>query len=171
MKTQNRNSVLIVLMALAMLLATLACSFTGSLNTGKDLNVNVSLKESDINHILENSTSKLDQKDDLLDKIDHVDLKDGVIQVFGTYERDGATKEGSYNVSLSAENGQLMAKIVEVNIEGITLDSSQVTKINDELSKDLSQAASENQGKVEFTKVEVTDDAVNISVKVILNNK
>ncbi len=171
MKTQKRNYVLFVLVALAILLVTLACSFTGSLNTGKDLNVNVSLKESDINRILENSTSQLDQNDELLRKIDSVDCKDGVIQVFGTYEQDGVTKKGSYSVSLSAENGQLVAKIVDVSIEGITLDSPQVAKINDELSKDLSKAASENQGKVEFTKVEVTDDAVNISVKVILNNK
>jgi hypothetical protein len=171
MDAKKGNSFLIMLAVLAMLFSSLACSLAGSLNTGKDLDINVSLKESDVNSILDRSTNRMNESDQLLKKIDRVDFQDGVIKVYGTYQRNGETKEGSYNVSLSAENGQLVAKIVDVNIEGMTVDSSQVTKINDELSKDLSKTASENQGKVEFTKVDVTDDAVNIGVKVILNNK
>jgi hypothetical protein len=159
-----------VALVLAMILAGLACSFSGRIDSANNLVVNVELKESDINRLLERNSERLD-KDAILRKITKVDLQEGLIRVFGTYEKEGVTLEGSYDLEMKAENGQLMVEIVGVDIEGVELSDERIQRMNDELSKDLAESARESHDEVEFTKVEVTEEAVKISLKVKITTK
>jgi hypothetical protein len=167
MNTSKNRTLWVTIVALILVFANLACSFSGSLNSNEGLTVNIELQESDLNSILERSNSRIDDEDALLKDVDQVDFQDGLVRVFGTYDLDGVSGEGSYDVAVSAEDGALVAEIVGVDIEGVSLDDPRIERINEELSRELAESAQESQGEVEFTNVEVTDDVMKLSVRIM----
>jgi hypothetical protein len=165
MKLQSRLNTFGPLLAFAaLLLASLACSFTGDLRRGGTLEF--SLSEDRINDLLNRSTNNLDEDDLLLDEITQVDIQDGRIQVFGDYtDENGATQEGSYEITMAAEDGALVVEIVAVDIEGMTMDDPRVQQANEKIADALSEAAAQNQGEVAFTAVEVKDGEVSFTLE------
>jgi len=175
MKLQTRNFPAILAVLALLLMATVACSFSGNTFKSGSAQINVSLKESEINTLLENSTNHIEEEDVLLKKITRVELHDGFLRVFGVYDRPGGGEaDGSYDVTFRAEDGALKAEITGVEMESadgaVTLSDQRIQRLNEELASALERSARESQGEVEFESVEVTEDALNMQVKVNWNS-
>jgi hypothetical protein len=168
----NNKRFAIILVAITVILTSLACSI-GGITLGKDsARITVSLREEQINRILESSTNNIDTDDVLLDEITEVDMQDGILRVYGTYEKpDGSTGEGSYDVEVSAENGALNVEIVGVDVEGVELGDRRITRTNEEIAEGLEDSYDRTQGEVEYESVEIDNDSMTIVVNVRTNGR
>ena len=152
-----RTKLVFLLVPLTLAVLTLAC--------GGSATIPITLTESDVNTLLQNSTAT-SGPDELLVNINSVDLQDGLIRIHGDYEReDGTTIPGSCDLSMEVQDGKLEAEITAVDIAGIDLDDERITRINDEMTKAFSQAASDTD-QVEFTSVTITQDTLTFVIKV-----
>jgi hypothetical protein len=156
-----------ILIALTVLvLASVACSFTGMQIKPGSTNITVTLQEEDINRLLANSTNHIDDRDVLLREVTALDMKDGSITVYGTYRKaDGSEGTGSYDLALGTQNGELKAEITGVDMEGVDLADPRIQKMNSELSESLAQSARQSKEEVKFESVQITDEALTIRVK------
>jgi hypothetical protein len=156
----------LVLLAATLVLSSLACAFSGNLREGT---VDITLDEDMLNRMLREDNKASDDGADLLKDITAVDMQDGIIRVIGVYDTPaGEEAEGSYDVATYAENGELRAELVAVNMEGVSMDDPRIERVNAELTRELAETAAENRGEVEFTNVEVTEDGLKISLKLNL---
>jgi hypothetical protein len=154
----------LVLFLLMMALPAMAClsSITGD---DTNLEVTVALSEDAVNRLLRYSFVEQDE-DNLFDDITSIDMQPGLIRMYGTYTHsDGSSVPGSADLTISAKDGVLNAEITAVDIAGLDIDHPRVTHINDVLTKKFTEEASEND-KVEFVSVNITADAIEITVRV-----
>ena len=154
----------LVLFLLMMALPAMAClsSITGD---DTNLEVTVALSEDAVNRLLRYSFVEQDE-DNLFDDITSIDMQPGLIRMDGTYTHsDGSSVPGSADLTISAKDGVLNAEITAVDIAGLDIDHPRVTHINDVLTKKFTEEASEND-KVEFVRVNITADAIEITVRV-----
>lgn len=73
---------------------------------------------------------------------------------------------GGFDLSLGAEDGMLKAKIVAVDIPGMTLMDRCILDANIALEVDLSELMEDPQGKVLFKEVMVEEGALRMKVLV-----
>ena len=154
----------LVLFLLMMAMPAMAClsSITGD---DTNLEVTISLSEDVVNRLLRHSFVEQDE-DNLFDDITSIDMQPGLIRMDGTYTHsDGSSVPGSADLTISAKDGVLNAEITTVDIAGLDIDHPRVTHINDVLTKKFTEEASEND-KVEFVSVNITADAIEITVRV-----
>lgn len=169
-KYKRMPAILAVLALLAM--TSFACAFSADDFRSGSAKVDIHMNESEINTLLENSTNHIDDNDMLLDSISRVDLHDGFVRVFGTYQKaDRSQATGSYDVSFRAEHGALRAEITGVDIEGVSLADARIQNLNTELAESLARSARKSNGEVEFEYVRITDDALSMQVNVEWNNR
>ena len=155
--TQTRTKLVFLLVPLTLAVLTLAC--------GGSATIPITLTESDVNTLIQNSTVT-SGPDELLVNVSSVDMQDGFIRINGVYEReDGTTVSGSCDLSMEVQNGMLKAEIIAVDIAGVDLDDARITRINEEMTEAFSQAASDTD-KVEFTSVTITEDKLTFAIKV-----
>ena len=155
--TQTRTKLVFLLVPLTLAVLTLAC--------GGSATIPITLTESDVNTLIQNSTVT-SGPDELLVNVSSVDMQDGFIRINGDYEReDGTTVSGSCDLSMEVQNGMLKAEIIAVDIAGVDLDDARITRINEEMTEAFSQAASDTD-KVEFTSVTITEDKLTFAIKV-----
>lgn len=172
MKLTTRKFPAILAVLALLIMTSVACSFSSNALQSGNAQFNVSLKENEINTLLENSTNHIEEEDVLLKEITEIEMHDGFLRVFGTYDRPGGSEaNGSYDVTFRAEDGALKAEIIGVDMETaggspITLDDKRIQNLNDEIAEALARSARESQGEVEFESVAVTDDALTMQVKV-----
>jgi hypothetical protein len=170
MKMNTRHLPAILAVLAMLLLSSLACSFSSDAFQKGSADIDIALKESDINTLLQNSRNDIHDEDALLKRITQVELHDGFVRVFGDYDRpDGSTASGSYDATFRAEDGALKAEIIAVDLENISLSDERVQRINQELAESLERSARESKGEVEFKTVDVTEDAMSMKVKVYWN--
>ena len=162
-----------ILAALVVLiLSSAACSFSAVDLKSGTARINVTLQENEINHLLDRSTNHVEDSDFLLREITKVELNDGFIRVFGTYDKqDGREATGSYDVVLRADNGELKAEITGVDIEGVELNDSRIQRLNEEMADSLTRSARDSRGEVEFESVDITGSAVTMQVKTMWETK
>ena len=167
MKLQNKNLPMILAVVAMLAMGSLACSFSTFDFRSGDANIDLTLQEVEINTLLSESENHVDESDILLKQVTSVDLQDGFVRVFGTYDQsNGKEATGSYDVDLRAVNGELKAEIIGVDVEGANLDDPRIQHVNDELAESLARTARESNGEVEFQSVVITDDALNMQVTV-----
>lgn len=160
----------IAALAVLILLVSSACSLfnfgiKGLTTRGDRASVTIELKEDEVNRWFKDKFLHVDTQDELLEQITSVDMHEGVIRVFGTYRQaDGTTADGSYDVSLGAEDGKLLAKIVAVDIQDLAVTDERVQKLNDKLAQELSKVATESRSDVQFTSVSVTEDTLKMVI-------
>ena len=153
----SRTKLVFLLVPLTLAVLTLAC--------GGSATIPITLSESDVNTLIQNSTAT-SGPDELLVNVSSVDLQDGFIRINGDYEReDGTTVPGSCDLSIEVQNGMLKAEIIAVDIDGVDLDDARITRINDEMTREFAQAASDTD-EVEFTSVTITEDTLTFVIKV-----
>ncbi len=156
-QTAPRTKLVFLLVPLTLAVLALAC--------GGSATFPITLSESDVNNLIQNSTAT-SGPDELLVNINSVDMQDGFIRINGDYEpEDGTTISGSCDLSMGVQNGMLEAEIIAVDIAGVDLDDARITRINDEMTEAFSQAASDTD-EVEFTSVTITEDTLKFVIKV-----
>jgi hypothetical protein len=164
----RRNPLLIVAAMLAILaLTSLACSFSGPrMGTVSSL-VDITLTQEMFDQMSPNSEVHLSNHCEPLDEVTRVELHDGFIRFLGkNIQADGTSVAGSFDLSLGAEDDMLKARIVAVDIPGLTLKDSCIADANMELAMDLSELAEDPQGEVLFKEVVVEEGALKMKVQV-----
>ena len=102
--------------------------------------------------------------------VDRLELHDGYIRFLGTKVMpDGSLADCSIDVSLGAENGALTAEIIAVDIPGVSVSDSPVVEINQDMEVLLHLNVYDPTSKVEFQEVEVTEDALQITIEATIN--
>jgi hypothetical protein len=155
----------LVLFLLMMAVPAMACLSGISGADPTNMEINVALSEDTVNRLLRNSLVEQDE-DSLFDDITSIDMQPGLIRMYGTYKHSaGSTVPGSADLAFSTKDGMLNAEITAVDIAGLDIDHPRVTHINDVLAKVFSEEASKND-QVEFVSVNITADAMEITVRV-----
>ena len=175
MNTQSRKNPVLMIAALLsiMVLSSLACS-VGGMTIGKDaVVIDVTLNEDQMNKLIQNSNMQVSNSDDVLfDEVTKVEMNDGFVRVFGTAKNAAGDEiSGSYDVSFAAENDMLLVKIIDVDVEGISLDDPRIVKANQEISDGLSKSVTDSNGEVMYKEAEVKDGVLRLKVQVNINNK
>ncbi len=163
MKTA-KASLLLISLVLASSVLLSACSALGVVFQGNQATVNVNMQEDQVNELLSSSTSH--SEDDLLDEVTSIDMQDGLVRVFGTKTSGVTQVSGSYDISMGQTSGDLWVKVTAVDIPGVDINDPTVTKLNTHLAHDFSQMALENQGKLTFRTVEITQSALKMVIEV-----
>lgn len=155
-----------------MLLALTVAACGVGLNVKQDAQgntiVDVSLPESVVNTILQGTvtTDQGSGDDNILTEIDSVDMKPGIMTVTGKRAMpDGTKANGTFDLSLSAENGELKASVSNIHIEGMEVTEAAVNRINERIASALAQSASKDEG-ADITSVSITDSALQFVVTI-----
>ena len=130
--------------------------------------LDVSLPESMVNSILQGAvvSEGAGDSDAILTQIDSVDMKPGLISVAGKRTLpDGTTVNGTFDLSLSAENGQLRASVSNVQIGGGAVSQESINQINERIARSLAQSASQND-QSQISSVNITDGALQFVVTI-----
>ena len=195
MNTQtHKTPVLLIVAMLAMTtLITSACSFSNvHVYTPSPVVVKVTLYEDQLNDLSMNDGVHLadhydihftdhygvyltrndgihltDHCRDVLDHATRVELHDGYIRFVGTKDQpDGSEVEGSLDLSLTAENDQLKAKIFAVDIPDIDLNNRCVVESNEELEYAFAHMLDYTPGDVLFKEVTVEEGVLRMKIQV-----
>lgn len=125
--------------------------------------VTAKLTESDINAAVSDA---LAQTANPLLRDPKVDLQNGAIVINGEHDRrDGNGRiSGSLTLSLTVQDGALLAQISAVSIEGenIPLTDPSVVSLNQKLADNFSRRANRENRQITFTSVSITNDAVEV---------
>jgi hypothetical protein len=198
MNTQtHKTPVLLIVAMLAMtVLITSACSFSNvKVYTPSPVVVDITLYEDEFNDLSMNDGVHLtdhysvhftehygvylstnegvhltDHCQPVLDRATRVELHDGYIRFVGTkLQPDGSEVEGSLDLSLTAENGQLKAKIFAVDIPGVDLNNRCITESNKELEYAFTHMLDYTPGEVVFQEVTVEEGVLRMKIQVNVN--
>ena len=105
--------------------------------------------------------------DSLLDNVTRVDLRDGYLRFIGTHTQpDGSVTPGYIDLYMGAKDGKLTAKIIAVDIPGITMDDPLVVEINQEMKAEFSHAMGDADADVLFKEVRVTEEELYMKIQV-----
>jgi hypothetical protein len=157
-------SLLLIVLA-ALLLAGCGANVNVNFNAEGGATITVSLDQARIDELIRESPTATD-RDGLLTEITSVDLMDGLVRVTGVHVReDGTRLNGSYDFTMSANDGRLSAQVVAVNIEGFNMDDARIARINQELADAFSRAASDSPN-VHFDSVVISIREFKISLTV-----
>jgi len=194
MNTQtHKTPVLLIVATLAMtVLIASACSFSNvKVYTPSPVVVDITLYEDEFNdrstndgvrltdhssihftdhygvYLSTNDGVQLTDHCHVLDRATRVELHDGYIRFVGTkLQPDGSEVEGSLDLSLTADNAQLKAKIFAVDIPGVDLNDRCVTESNKELEYAFTHMLDYTPGEVLFQEVTVEEDVLRMKIQV-----
>ena len=198
MNTQtHKNPVLLIIAVLVMTaLISSACSFSNvQVYTPAPVVVDVTLYEDQFNGFSKNDSVRVtdgytvhftepfgvyftkndgihltDHCQNVLDHATRVELHDGYIRFVGTkLQPDGSEVEGSLDLSLTAENGQLKAKVFAVDIPGIDINNLCVVESNEELEYAFTHMLDYTPGDVMFKEVTVEEGVLRMKIQVNIN--
>jgi hypothetical protein len=158
----------LLLAAAVLVLVTSACGFQTShpseITQVVDLNLNEELFSQSAPSF---TVDGHDFWEGLLVDVNHLELHDGYLRFVGTRVLpDGSRVPGSIDLSLAAEKGGLTAKIIAVDIPGIKFTDPVIVKINQDIEAELTSMDFELGAVVRFERVQVTEDALLMKVRV-----
>ncbi len=160
-----RTKILTTLALFAIALTSLGCGPLPNVNINRQgATIDVSLSEERVDGLLRRAEVMVNEDGQaILDQITEIDFQDGVIHVEDTYnDPSGETQIGTLDVEISATDGQLNVQLINVDIAGV--DQAQIERANEELAREFATAA--EQGDVEFQDVTITDDELQMSIRV-----
>ena len=129
--------------------------------SGQNLTLNI--KESSVNEIIQKPTDSPETPF----RISGIDMKDGFIRVFMSYQKpDGSKLSGSYDIALQVTDGQPTAIVSNVNMPGLELDRSLLDKISKLIVDDFILASSKINGQVQIKSLNTTEDSVELVVNI-----
>lgn len=154
-----------------LMITMLACSFGGVSLNRDSATINIELNQDQVNTMLANSaTFTNDNPDDLLRKLDRVEMYDGYMRLYGTaVTPDGTEVKGSYDVELSTQNDQLTVKIIDADIAGIDLTDERLAEANQKIADALTRSVRESQGEVLYKSAAITNGKLSMTVQVIFD--
>jgi hypothetical protein len=105
--------------------------------------------------------------DRLLDEVKRVEIHDGFLRFIGTRESwYGPDVEGSFDLSVGARDGELLAEITAVQIPGVSLEDYDVREANRELKEGLTDLASDRDAEVLFQEVVAEEGVLRMKILV-----
>lgn len=156
-----------LLIALLVALALTACRRGELTNIERNpeggVTVTARLTEADVNAAV---TEALAQAENPLLRNPQIDLQNGVIVVSGEHERrnGGGTVSGSINVTLTVQNGAILAQVSNLNIEGLDVADERLTTFNQRLANGFTARANRENRQITVDAVTITNDAIEITI-------
>jgi len=136
-----------------------------NIERGADGGVTVTarLTEADVNAAVEEA---LEVAGNPLLRNPQVDLQNGVIVVSGEHvQRDGGgTVSGSFNVTLTAQNGALLAQVSNLNIEGFDVADERLATFNQRLVNAFTLRANRENRQITVDSVTISNAAIEITI-------
>lgn len=165
------QSKLITISVISILMLTmLACSFAGVSLNRDSATINIELNQDQVNTMLANTTFSNDNPNDILRKLDRVEMYEGYMRLFGTaVTPDGTEVKGSYDVELGTQNDQLTVKIIDADIAGIDLTDERLAEANQKIADALTRSVRESQGEVLYKSATISNGKLTMTVQVIFN--
>jgi hypothetical protein len=150
------------------LLLTSGCSLIFPASGAFSQSIEITLTEDLFTHA--HPTFKVENRnfwEDLGCIVKDMELHDGFIRFQG-YQAGlmGSGTACSIDLALSAENGLLSARVIALDVAGIGMQDSKVISVNQLLKMTLQLNDLETNLGVSFEKVDVSEDALNLKVKV-----
>ncbi len=146
---------------------SLACSI-GGLTLGRNsATLDVKIKEDQLNQIFERIAGQTFYGgESLLERLDRVEMHEGFVRVYGSHNLpDGSPVNGSFDVSIAAQNNILQVQVTAVDFAGMDLNDERIQNVNQTLSEELTRLVTETSGDVSFQKAEVHEDALYLTVE------
>ncbi len=100
--------------------------------------------------------------ENLLDRITSVELHDGYIRFIG----ENGSEDGSFDLSLTAEDGMLKAEVIAIDIPGFELGDEVVTEANRELEEAFTGMLADLHGDFVFKEVTVIEGGLRLKIQV-----
>ncbi len=124
------------------------------------VDVTATISEQDVNTAV---TDALAQNNPLL-RSPQVDLQPGQIVITGEHDRrDGqGTVSGSLTVTITVQDGALLAQITSAQIEGVALSDERIQAFNQRLSEAFQRRANNRAGQITFKSVTITDTELQV---------
>jgi hypothetical protein len=172
MKHQTRNTLFALAAVAALFLATTACSFSvprlGNINQEVEVSIPAEMFNNRGPHFTVGDTDLLNGA--LLDRTTKVELHDGFVRFYGfRTQPDGSEVPGSFDMTLTAENDKLSARITSVDIPGMKVTDPLVVRLNNEIKVDLTGMDFDQHAEVLFKEVRITAESLYMKVQVNLD--
>ncbi len=170
---QNRKLHLSITLLAALLLSLFASACVdihGVLPEKLTQVVDISIPEDMLDH--SSPTFKVNNRnfwEPLLDHVSRMELHDGYLRFIGTRNlHDGNVVPGSVDLYFGAEGGVLVARIIALDIPGITLDDPRVVEINHEMKVGFRHGSISHDADLLFQDVQVTEEELYIKVQLTI---
>jgi len=99
-------------------------------------------------------------------QVEQVELQDGFLRVYGDYLPEaGEALAGSFDMTLSVEEGALVAQVAAVDILGVQLTDGWLQQNSDWLAQSLAGAAAQGRQGVEIVSVKISQQALQIGLR------
>jgi hypothetical protein len=159
----------LILIVVAILFSSLACSLGGVSIKGGKASIDLRLSEKDINSMVVRSISQLERgQEDLLTSVSKVSIQDGFIRVYGTtFNALGQEVKGSFDVELSVEDNKLGVHVSAVDMPGVTLYDPRIVKANRALARGISTSVKDSHGDMKFIQAEVLENVVHLQIQLL----
>ena len=150
-------SLMLVVLALA------ACN-QGTVNVQRNgdgtATVTVTVTEAEVNAAISDA---LNVNNPLL-RNPSVDLQPGQIVISGEHDRrdGGGRVSGSVTMTLSVQNGAMLAQITSANIEGLDMSDARIADFNQRMAERMTAHAGRDNRVVTMQSVTITDNDVQI---------
>lgn len=155
MKVVNKRA-WIGLFGVGVVLAISAC-------TTSNREITINLKETNINEVIQEAAAI----QELPFQVQSVDMQDGMMRVFMSYRKpSGSELTGAYDISLKADQGQLKAEILNVEMDGLVLDQPILDKIAELITKDFINASANIRGQVSFQSLQIHEDGLQMVLQI-----
>jgi hypothetical protein len=162
-KKQTMRTRILILFGLLMILA--GCNRGDVTDIQRDANggadVTYKITESEINTAI---SSALAASANPLLRNPTVDLQPGQIVIKGERDRlDGSGRiSGSVTLTLTVQNGALLAQITKADIEGWDASDARIAEFNQRLTDDFTRRANRDNKQITFTSATITDTDVEL---------
>ena len=158
-----------VLMLCMLILGLAACNRANVSDVQRDANggldATVSLTEQEVNDTVTEALSK--QANPLL-RNPKIDLQTGQLVINGEHERrDGkGTVSGSVTVTITLQNGSLLAQVTKADIEGYDASDPRIAEFNQKLADAFNRRANRDNKQITFTAITITDTNLTFTVNI-----
>lgn len=129
------------------------------------IDATLTLTEQEVNDTVAEALSK--QANPLL-RNPTIDLQAGQLVINGTHERrDGqGSVSGSITITLTIQNGALLAQITQADIEGWDASDARISEFNQRLTEGFTIRSNRDRGQLTFKAVSITDSELSFTVNV-----
>ena len=158
-----------VLMLCMLVLGLAACNRGNVSDVQRDPNggvdATVSLTEQEVNDTVAEALSK--QANPLL-RNPKIDLQPGQLVINGEHERrDGkGTVSGSVTLTITLQNGSLLAQITKADIEGFDASDPRIAEFNQKLADAFNRRANRDNKQITFTAITITDTNLTFTINI-----
>ncbi len=158
-----------VLLFCVLVLGLAACNRGNVSDVQRDPNggvdATVSLTEQEVNDAVVEALSK--QGNPLL-RNPKIDLQSGQMVISGEHERRDSkgTVSGSITVTVTVQNGSLLAQVTKADIEGYDASDPRIAEFNQKLADAFNRRANRDNKQITFTAITITDTNLTFTINV-----